>query len=92
MAIINYRYLLFFETTIMGNTADLALVQKTIIDTFHKEGESQKGITERGGSSQSILAYKKHIKCKVDWKEEIRFSAYTRKIGFLLKFYRTFFL
>ncbi len=53
MVIIYYRYLLFFETTIMGNTADLAMVQKTIIDTLHKEGESQKGITERGGSSQS---------------------------------------
>ncbi len=26
-------FLLFFETTIMGNTADLAMVQKTIIDT-----------------------------------------------------------
>ncbi len=25
------EYLLFFESTIMGNTADLAMVQKTII-------------------------------------------------------------
>ncbi len=31
-------YLLFFETTIMGNTADLAMIQKMIIDTLHKEG------------------------------------------------------
>ncbi len=29
---IHYGYLLFFETTIMGNTADLVMVQKTIID------------------------------------------------------------
>ncbi len=53
----------------MGNTADLAMVQKTIIDTFHKEGKSQRVITERGGSSRSAVS--KHIKCKVDWKEEI---------------------
>ncbi len=66
---INSGYLLFFETTIMGNTADLAMVQKTIIDTLHKEGKSQKVITERGGCSRSAVS--KHIKCKVDWKEEI---------------------
>ncbi len=30
----------------MGNTADLAMVQKTIIDTLHKEGMSQRVITE----------------------------------------------
>ncbi len=53
----------------MGNTADLATVQKTIIDTLHKEGESQRGITEKGSCSRSAVS--KHIKCKVDWKEEI---------------------
>ncbi len=53
----------------MGNTADLAMVQKTIIDTLHKEGTSQSVITERGGSSQSAVS--KHIKSKVDCKEEI---------------------
>ncbi len=46
---INSGYLLFFESTIMGNTADLAMVQKTIIDTLHKESKSQRVITERGG-------------------------------------------
>ncbi len=66
---INHRYLLFFQTTIMGKTADLPMVQKTIIDTLHKEGKSQQVITERGGCSQSAVS--KHIKCKVDWKEEI---------------------
>ncbi len=65
----NSGYLLLFETTIMGKTADLAMVQKTIIDTLHKEGKSQKVVTERGGCSQSAVS--KHIKCKVDWKEEI---------------------
>ncbi len=53
----------------MGKTADLAVVQKTIIDTFHKEGNSQRVFTERCGSSQSAVS--KHIKCKVDWKEGI---------------------
>ncbi len=53
----------------MGKTADLAVVQKTIIDTLHKEGKSQKVITERGACSRSSVS--KHIKCKVDWKEEI---------------------
>ncbi len=54
----------------MGNTADLAMVQKTIIDTLHKEGKSQRVITEGGGGDCSMSAAK-HIKCKVDWKEEI---------------------
>ncbi len=45
------------------------MVQKTIIDTLHKEGKSQKVITERGGCSQSAVS--NHIKCKADWKEEI---------------------
>ncbi len=66
---IHYGYLLFFESTIMGNTADLAMVQKTIIDTLHKEGKSQRVITERGDCSRSAVS--KHIKCKVYWKEEI---------------------
>ncbi len=66
---INHRYLLFFQTTIMGKTADLSMVQKTIIDTLHKEGKSQQVITERGGCSQSAVS--KYIKCKVDWKKEI---------------------
>ncbi len=51
----------------MGNTADLAMVQKTIIDTFHKEGKSQRSLLK--GCSPSAVS--KHIKCKVDWKEEI---------------------
>ncbi len=35
----NSGYLLLFETTIMGTTADFTMVQKTIIDTLHKEGK-----------------------------------------------------
>ncbi len=69
---INCGYRLFFETTIMGNTADLAMVQKTIIDTLHKESKSQRVITERGGCSRSAVS--KHIKCKVDWIEKIGYE------------------
>ncbi len=54
----------------MGNTADLVMVQKTIINTLHKEGKSQRvitDITEKGGCSRRAVS--KHIKCKVDWKK-----------------------
>ncbi len=40
----------------MKKTVDLALVQRTIIDTFHKEGKSQRVITERCDSSQSAVS------------------------------------
>ncbi len=53
----------------MGKTVVLAMVHKTNIDALHKEGKSQRVITERGGCSMSAVS--KHIKCKVDWKEEI---------------------
>ncbi len=52
----------------MRNTADLAMVQKMIIDTLHKEDKLQRVISERGGCSRSAVS--KHIKCKVDWKEK----------------------
>ncbi len=39
----------------MGNTADLEMVQKTIIDTFHKEGNSRRVITVQGVLYQIIL-------------------------------------
>ncbi len=47
----------------MEKTAELAMIQKMNI-----EGKSQKVITERCGCLQSAVS--KHIKCKVDWKEE----------------------
>ncbi len=42
----------------MGKTADLTLVQKTTIDTLHKEGKTQK-VTKEAGCSQSSVS--KHI-------------------------------
>ncbi len=45
--------------TIMGKTADLTVVQKTIIDTLHKEGKPQTFIAIEAGCSQS--AESKHV-------------------------------
>ncbi len=52
----------------MEKTADLAMIQTMNIDALHKEGKSQKVITEWCGCLQSAAS--KHIECKVDWKEE----------------------
>ncbi len=43
----------------MGKTADLTVVQKTTIDTSHKEGKTQKVIAKEAGCSQSSVS--KHI-------------------------------
>ncbi len=51
---INCGYLLFFETTIMGNTADLAMVQKMIIESSHR-GSLLKGVAHHRVLYQSIL-------------------------------------
>ncbi|KAI2651956.1 Transposable element Tc1 transposase [Labeo rohita] len=44
---------------IMGKTADLTVVQKTIIDTLHKEGKPQTFIAKAAGCSQSAVS--KHV-------------------------------
>ncbi len=41
--------------TITGKTADLTVVQKTIIDTLHKEGKPQTFIAKEAGCSQSAV-------------------------------------
>ncbi len=48
--------------TIMGKTADLIVVQKTIIDTLHKEGKPQTSIAKEAGCSQSAVS--KHVNRK----------------------------
>ncbi len=47
------------DYTIMGKTADLTVVQKTIIDTLHKEGKPQTFIAKEAGCSQSAVS--KHV-------------------------------
>ncbi len=50
--------------TIMGKTADLTVVQKTIIDTLHKEGKSQTFIAKEAGCSESAVS--KHVNRKLN--------------------------
>ncbi len=40
----------------LGKTADLTVVQKTIIDTLHKEGKPQTFIAKEAGCSQSAVS------------------------------------
>ncbi len=55
--------------TIMGKTADLTVVQKTITDTLHKEGKPQTFIAKESGVLiQSAVS--KHVN-KVEWKEKV---------------------
>ncbi len=49
--------------TIMGKTADLTVVQKTIIDTLHKEGKPQTFIAKEAGCSQSAVSKHVNRKC-----------------------------
>ncbi len=44
--------------TIMGKTADLTVVQKTIIDIIHNEGKPQTFIAKEAGCSQSAVSSK----------------------------------
>ncbi len=54
--------------TIMEKTADLTVVQKTIIDTLHKEGKPQTFIAKEADCSQSAVS--KHVN-RVEWKEKV---------------------
>ncbi len=49
--------------TIMGKTTELTVVQKTIIDTLHKEGKPQKD-----GCSQSTVC--KHVNRKLSGRKK----------------------
>ncbi len=52
----------------MGNTADLTVVQKTIIDTLHKEGKPQTFIAKEAGCSQSAVS--KHVNRKLSGRKK----------------------
>ncbi len=54
--------------TIMGKTADLTVVQKTIIDTLHKEGKPQTFIAKEAGCSQSAVS--KHVNRKMGGRKK----------------------
>ena len=55
--------------TIMGKTADLTVVQKTIIDTLHKKSKTQKVIAKEAGCSQSAVS--KHINGKLNGRKKM---------------------
>ncbi len=54
--------------TIMGKTADLTVVHKTIIDTLHKEGKPQTFIAKGSGCSQSAVS--KHVNRKLSGRKK----------------------
>ncbi len=54
--------------TIMGKTADLSVVQKTIIDTLHKEGKPQTSIAKEAGCSQSAVS--KYVNRKLSGRKK----------------------
>ncbi len=53
--------------TIMGKTVDLTVVQKTIINTLHKEGKPQTFITKEAVCSQSAVS--KHVNRKLSGRK-----------------------
>ncbi len=55
--------------TIMGKTFDLTVVQKTIIDTLHKEGKPQTFIAKEAGCSQSAVS--KHANRKLSGRTSV---------------------
>ncbi len=61
--------------TIMGKTADLTIVQKTIIDTLHKEGKPQTFIAKEAGCSQSAVS--KHVNRKLSGRKNCGRKRYT---------------
>ncbi len=54
--------------TIMGKTADLTVVQKTIIDTLHKDGKPQTFIAKEVGCSESAVS--KHVNRRLSGRKK----------------------
>ncbi len=54
--------------TIMGKTADLTVVQKTIIETLHKKGKPQTLIAKDAGYPQSAVS--KHVNRKLSGRKK----------------------
>ncbi len=54
--------------TITGKTADRTVVQKTIIDTLHKESEPQTFIAKEAGCSPSAVS--KHDNRTLSWRKK----------------------
>ncbi len=63
--------------TITGKTADLTVVQKTIIDTLHREGKPQTFIAKEAGCSQSAVS--KHVNRKLSGRKKCERKRCTTK-------------
>ncbi len=60
--------------TIMGKTADLTVVQKTTIDTLHKEGKTQKVIAKEAGCVLGALCPSTLIERRREGKDVVEKS------------------
>ncbi len=69
--------------TIMGKTADLTVVQKTIIDTLHKEGKPQTFIAKEAGCSQSAVS--KHVNRKLSGRKRCTTNRENRSLMWIVK-------
>ncbi len=69
--------------TIMGKTADLTVVQKTIIDTLHKEGKPQTFIAKEAGCSQSAVS--KHVNRKLSGRKRYTTNRENRSLMRIVK-------
>ncbi len=69
--------------TIMGKTADLTVVQKTIIDTLHKEGKPQTFIAKEAGCSQSAVS--KHVNRKLCGRKRCSINRENRSLMRIVK-------
>ncbi|KAI2665121.1 Transposable element Tc1 transposase [Labeo rohita] len=67
----------------MGKTADLTVVQKTIIDTLHKEGRPQTFIAKEAGCSQSAAS--KHVYRKLSGRKRCTTNRENRSLERLVK-------
>ncbi len=69
--------------TIMGKTADLTVVQKTVTDTLHKEGKPQTFITKEAGCSQSAVS--KHVNRKLSGRKRCSINRENRSLMRIVK-------
>ncbi len=69
--------------TIMGKAADLTVVQKTIIDTLHKEGKPQTFIAKEAGCSQSAVS--KHVNGKFSGRKRCTTNRENRSLMRIVK-------
>ncbi len=67
----------------MGKTADLTVVQKTIIDTLHMEGKTKTFIAKEAGCSQSAVS--KHVNRKLSGRKRCTTNRENRSLMRIVK-------